>query len=182
MSSNIHNLWSKSKFNFAKPANFIDENENKRRIKRITLIDHHSGNYKNKWYTSNKLRLNFSKWMEIQERKKWFCPIFCCEWLVSVKENADRKKNILRQFQANGKTQKILYTVTINISWNSQIKFFISLRIYQLKDFGWKLMQELIIQLSMLWCTLIMLKYSIWDMSSIAIASFVALNIPFLQH
>ena len=53
--------------------------------------------------------------MEIQERKKWLCPIFCCEWLVSVKENADRKKIFFLSFQANGKKQKILYTVTIDI-------------------------------------------------------------------
>ena len=86
---------------------------------------------------------------------------------VSVKENRDRKKIFFLSFQANRKPQII---VTFKILWNSQIIFFKSFRIYQLKDFGRKLMQELITQLRTLWYNLIMLKYSIWDMSSIDIA------------
>ena len=104
-----------------------------------------------------------------------------CLW----KRTLDRKKIFFLSFHANGKIQKILYTFTTDISWNSQIRFFISFRIYHLKDFGWKLMQEFVTQLSMLWCNLIMLKYSICDTSSTDIAchtSFVTLNTPFLQY
>ena len=67
-------MYTRSKFNLAPPANLIDENENKWRIRRITLTIDHSGNCNSKWYTSNKLRLNFSMWMEIQE-KKWLYSI-----------------------------------------------------------------------------------------------------------
>ena len=102
-------LWSNSKFNLTPPANFIGENENKWRIKRITLIIHHSSNCSNKSYTSNKLWLNFSKWMEIQE-KKWLCPILCHESRVSVKENPDKKIYILPQFSGSWKnTENFIY-------------------------------------------------------------------------
>ena len=98
-----------------------------------------------------------------------------CLW----KRTLDRKKIFFLSFHANGKIQKILYTFTTDISWNSQIRFFISFRIYHLKDFWWKLMQEFVTQLSMLWWNLIMLKYSICDSISIR---FVTLNTPFLQY
>ena len=121
--------------------------------------------------------------MEIQE-KKWLCPVLCHESRVSLKQNPGRKKYSSSVFRLIEK-QKILYAVTINISLNSQIKFFISFRNYHLKDYGWRSIQELITQLSMLWCNLVMLKYLIYNISSIDIAchtSFVILNISFLQH
>ena len=131
---NTRSLWGNSKFNLAPQANFIGENENKWGIKRITLIIHHSSNCSNKLYTSNKLRLNFSKWMEIQE-KKLLCPILCRKLRVSVKENPNRKKNSSSVFRLMEKHRR--FYILLLLIFHEILK---SNSLYLLEFTIWKIM------------------------------------------